>query len=405
MQISILKNDLDRESINISSKEMSDTSNEITEYTTWEQLELSDDLLRGIYAYGFEKPSPIQQKAIYPIKCGREIIAQAQSGTGKTATFTIGSLSRIKPEIVGTQILVLAPTHELANQTSAVFKGLGAHIPNLSAKTFVGGTSVRDDIAFVEKTPPTVAVGCPGRVLDLLRKRVFSIEHIQTIIIDEADEMLSQGFQEQVRSIFELLREDVQVLIFSATLNRDVMDITTKFMRDPVKIVMEAEKLSLAGIAQYYVSVRTDEDKYDVLRQIFAKMSINQCIIYCNSVNRVKQLYDAMIRDGFSVVCIHRDLGKLDRENAFNDFKTCKCRFLISSNITARGIDIQQVNLVVNFDLSRDPHTYLHRIGRSGRWGRKGTAINFLTHYDMRVKEDLENYYRMQIAPLPNDIQ
>ena len=377
---------------------------EITEYTSWEQFELPDDILRGIYSYGFEKPSPIQQKAIYPIKCGREVIAQAQSGTGKTATFTIGSISRLNLSLVGTQILVLAPTRELAIQITAVFNGIGSYIPNFSAQTFVGGTSVRDDISSVEKNPPTVAVGCPGRMLDLLRKRVFSVDHIQTIIIDEADEMLSQGFQEQVRAIFESLREDVQALIFSATLNNEVLDITTRFMKDPLKIVMEAEKLSLAGISQYYVSVRTDEDKYDILKQIFAKMTIDQCIIYCNSINRVKQLYEAMTRDGFSVVCIHRDLNKMEREHAFKQFKSCQCRYLISSNITARGIDIQQVNVVVNFDLTRDFHTYLHRIGRSGRWGRKGTAINFLTYYDMRIKEDLENYYRMQILPLPENI-
>ena len=377
---------------------------EITEYTSWEQFELPDDILRGIYSYGFEKPSPIQQKAIYPIKCGREVIAQAQSGTGKTATFTIGSISRLNLSLVGTQILVLAPTRELATQITAVFVGIGSYIPNFSAQTFVGGTSVRDDISSVEKNPPTVAVGCPGRMLDLLRKRVFSVDHIQTIIIDEADEMLSQGFQEQVRAIFESLREDVQALIFSATLNNEVLDITTRFMKDPLKIVMEAEKLSLAGISQYYVSVRTDEDKYDILKQIFAKMTIDQCIIYCNSINRVKQLHEAMTRDGFSVVCIHRDLNKMEREHAFKQFKSCQCRYLISSNITARGIDIQQVNVVVNFDLTRDFHTYLHRIGRSGRWGRKGTAINFLTYYDMRIKEDLENYYRMQILPLPENI-
>ena len=377
---------------------------EIIEYTSWEQFELPDDILRGIYSYGFEKPSPIQQKAIYPIKCGREVIAQAQSGTGKTATFTIGSISRLNLSLVGTQILVLAPTRELATQITAVFNGIGSYIPNFSAQTFVGGTSVRDDISSVEKNPPTVAVGCPGRMLDLLRKRVFSVDHIQTIIIDEADEMLSQGFQEQVRAIFESLREDVQALIFSATLNNEVLDITTRFMKDPLKIVMEAEKLSLAGISQYYVSVRTDEDKYDILKQIFAKMTIDQCIIYCNSINRVKQLHEAMTRDGFSVVCIHRDLNKMEREHAFKQFKSCQCRYLISSNITARGIDIQQVNVVVNFDLTRDYHTYLHRIGRSGRWGRKGTAINFLTYYDMRIKEDLENYYRMQILPLPENI-
>ena len=377
---------------------------ENTVHANWEDMGLPDEILRGIYSYGFERPSPIQQRAIHPIQCGRELIAQAQSGTGKTATFTIGSLSRLNHALKGTQIIALAPTHELATQTTVVFNSIGTGIPNFSAKTFIGGTNVRDEINSTKRTPPTVAVGCPGRILDLLQKGAFAVEDVHTIIIDEADEMLSQGFQEQVRSIFELLKEDVQVLIFSATLNKEVLDITRKFMRDPVRILMEPEKLTLEGIAQYYASVRTDDDKYDLLQQICSKMSINQCIIYCNSVNRVKQLHECMTRDGFSVVCIHRHLSKYERETAFKQFKSSACRFLISSDITARGIDVQQVNVVINFDLTRDVNTYLHRIGRSGRWGRKGTAINFVTYYDMRVKQDLENYYRIQINPLPNNL-
>lgn len=377
---------------------------ENTVHATWEDMKLPDDILRGIYSYGFERPSPIQQRAIHPIQCGREVIAQAQSGTGKTATFTIGSLSRLNPELKGTQILALAPTHELASQTTTVFNSIGSNINNFSAKTFIGGTNVRDEINNTKRNPPTVAVGCPGRILDLLQKGAFVVTDIHTIIIDEADEMLSQGFQEQVRNIFELINENVQALIFSATLSREVLDITRKFMRDPVRILMEPEKLTLEGIAQYYAFVRTDDDKYDLLQQICSKMAINQCIIYCNSVNRVKQLYDCMTRDGFSVVCIHRHLNKYDRENAFKQFKTSACRFLISSDITARGIDVQQVNVVINFDLTRDVNTYLHRIGRSGRWGRKGTAINFVTYYDMRIKQDLENYYRIQINPLPENL-
>jgi len=385
---------------------MTDTSkyDKTTVHANWEDMGLPDEILRGIYSYGFEKPSPIQQRAIHPIQCGRELIAQAQSGTGKTATFVIGSLSRLNCALKGTQIIALAPTHELATQTTIAFNSIGDSIPNFTANTFIGGTNVRDEINSTKRSPPTVAVGCPGRILDLLQKGAFIIDDVHTIIIDEADEMLSQGFQEQVRSIFELLKENVQVLIFSATLNKEVLDITRKFMRDPVRILMEPEKLTLEGIAQYYASVRTDDDKYDLLQQICSKMSINQCIIYCNSVNRVKQLHESMTRDGFSVVCIHRHLSKYERETAFKQFKSSACRFLISSDITARGIDVQQVNVVINFDLTRDMNTYLHRIGRSGRWGRKGTAINFVTFYDMRVKQDLENYYRIQINPLPNNL-
>lgn len=372
--------------------------------TTWDDLDLPENVLRGIYGYGFERPSSIQQKAVYPLTCGRDVIAQAQSGTGKTGTFTIGSLSRIDPGLKQTQILVLAPTHELAHQIAGVFSALGQHIPNFSARAFVGGTSVRDDIEAINRCTPIAAVGCPGRIADLIKKRILSVEHVKILVIDEADEMLSQGFQEQVKNIFQYLPETVQVAIFSATMNRDVMDISSRFMINPVKIIIEADKLSLDGIGQYYVAVRDDGDKYDLLMQLLSKLTISQCIIYCNSIGRVKQLYDAMQRDGYSVCCIHRDMAKSEREKAFQTLRSGVCRFMISSNITARGIDVQQINLVINFDITRDVHTYLHRIGRSGRWGRKGTAINFLTRFDMRTKDDLENYYRTVIRALPEDL-
>jgi translation initiation factor 4A len=260
---------------------------------------------------------------------------------------------------------------------------------------------VRDDINFLENTPPTVAVGCPGRIADLIKKRALPVDQIKILVIDEADEMLSQGFKDQVRNIFQMMPEDVQVAIFSATMNREVIEITSHFMRDPVKIIMEAEQLSLQGIAQHYVSLRSDDEKFDTLKDICSRMSISQCVIYCNSVNRVRQLHEAMLKDGFGVTCIHSGLSKSERDLAFNDFKTGNSKFLISSDITARGMDVQQVGLVINFDLTRDVHTYLHRIGRSGRWGRKGVAINFITQYDRRTMTDLEQYYRMQITPLP----
>lgn len=369
----------------------------------WEDISLPDDLLRGIYSIGFERPSSIQQKAIYPIYCGRDVIAQAQSGTGKTGSFTIGALSRLKPGVSGVQILTLAPTHELARQIASVYEAIGQHIPGFSVRTFVGGTRVREDIQILDNNPPTVAVGCPGRVYDLMRQMAFKTDKITTFVIDEADEMLSQGFQEQVRNIFSLLPEDVQVAIFSATMNDEVLDITRRFMRDPVSIVMEREKLSLEGISQYYVGVHNDADKYDLLKHLLSKLNITQCIIYCNSVNRVNQLTQQMGYDGYSVCCMHRDMNKVEREESFREFKQGGCKFLVSSNITARGIDVQQVSLVINYDITRDMHTYLHRIGRSGRWGRKGTAINFLTRYDMPIKYDLERYYRMQIRVLPED--
>ena len=366
----------------------------------WEDCVTNEDLLRGIYAYGFEKPSAIQSKAIYPITCKRDVIAQAQSGTGKTGAFTISCLNLIDPTIQETQALLLAPTHELAKQTASVIASLGQFIPGLRVATYIGGSSVMEDR---HNDAPHVAVGCPGRVYDLFRRRILKSDNLRIIVIDEADEMLSKGFQEQIQSIFQMMPMDVQVAIFSATLSREVMDLTPRFMNDPVKITMEAEKLSLEGIRQYYVAVRSDDDKFDALKKLFNYINVTQCIIYCNSVYRVSQLCEAMRNEGFSVDCIHRNMNKHDRDGVFQDFRAGKFRFLISSNITARGIDIQQVSVVINFDITSDVHTYLHRIGRSGRWGRKGTAINFISPRDIRVMRDIENYYRIQVQPLPED--
>lgn len=366
----------------------------------WEDCVTNENLLRGIYAYGFEKPSAIQSKAIYPMTCKRDVIAQAQSGTGKTGAFTVSSLSLIDTSLPDTQALLLAPTHELAKQITSVITSLGQYIPGLRVGTFIGGSSIMEDR---NMDTPHVAVGCPGRVFDMFRRRFLKSDNLRIIVIDEADEMLSKGFQEQIQSIFQMLSTEVQVAIFSATLTRDVMELTPRFMNNPVKITMEAEKLSLDGIRQYYVAVRSDDDKFDALKKLFNYITVTQCIIYCNSVHRVAQLCDAMRGDGYSVDCIHRNMSKEDRDRVFQEFRSGGLRFLISSNITARGIDIQQVSVVINFDITSDVHTYLHRIGRSGRWGRKGTAINFISPRDIRVMRDIENYYRIQVQPLPED--
>ena len=385
---------------------MTEEYDETKVINTWEDCVSNEYLLSGIYGYGFEKPSVIQSKAIYPIaKCRRDIVAQAQSGTGKTGAFTIGALSVIDSTLSETQAIFLAPTHELAKQTTAVCSSIGTNLPNFSTKTFIGGTSVMEDRIAIETKVPTAVVGCPGRVYDLIRRRILDVSKVRIIVIDEADEMLSKGFQEQIQNIFRVLPEDVQVAIFSATLTREVMDLTPKFMRNPVRIVMEPDKLTLAGIRQYYLAVNSDDDKFDALKKFFTLVSVQQCMIYCNSVSRVSQLCEAMRGEGFSVDCIHRNMSRDDRDEVLKQFRTGSTRFLISSNITARGIDVQQVNVVINFDITQDPHTYLHRIGRSGRWGRKGNAINFITQRDVRTMRDIEYYYRIKIDPLPEDLK
>ena len=397
---------------NINSNEVSD---EYPCITTWDQLDLPINLLRGIFAYGFEHLSPIQQKAIKPIIDGRDVIAQAQSGTGKTATFSIGALASLDLSKLKTQVLILSPTRELACQTSKVISNLGDVMDGLQVQTLFGGcdednTSGNSSLnsnsfnTFIEKDEPHIICGCPGKVFDNIRRGKITTSHIKLLILDEADEMLSIGFKDQVYNIFQNLNNDVQVALFSATLPDNTFNIINKIMRNPVRIIVQREKLSLDGIRQYFVHVEDDKHKYNSLKNLFANISMGQCIIYCNSVKRVQDLYDAMKNDDFPVCRIHSSMNKQDRNYAFNNFKNGNSRVLISSNITSRGIDIQQVSIVVNFDLPKCVHTYLHRIGRSGRWGRKGVGINFITRRDINSIKNIEYYYSINIEELPDKL-
>ena len=376
---------------------------------SWDDLDLSHDILRGIYAYGFEKPSPIQQKAIKPIINGKDIIAQAQSGTGKTATFSIGALSIIDMEKSKTQVLILSPTRELATQTSKVITSIGSLMENskkepLRVQTVFGGAAFEENTGFVNKNTPHIICGCPGRVYDMVRRDKISMKSIKLIILDEADEMLSSTFKEQVYNIFQYLNNDIQVALFSATLPENIYHVINKIMRNPVKISVKAEMLTLEGIGQYFIAVDDDKQKYDTLKNIFSFISMSQCIIYCNSVKRVSDLYDAMVEDGFPVCCIHSNMDSTSRATAFSQFRNGSSRVLISSNVTSRGIDIQQVGIVINFDLPKCVHNYLHRIGRSGRWGRKGTGVNFITRRDIGKMREIESHYATQIQEMPADL-
>ena len=371
--------------------------------SNWENLDLNTNLLRGIYSYGFENPSPIQQKAIKPILDGKDVIAQSQSGTGKTGCFVIASLQKIDIKLDEAQIIIMAPTRELSIQIKNVITEIANYMKELKTYLLIGGQSTDNDISNFRYETPHIIVGCPGRINEMLRRRYLNAKSIKLIILDEADEMLSQGFKEQVYNIFQYLPTNIQVSLFSATLPVQLHNLTDKFMRDPVKIIVKNEMLTLEGIKQYYVSVDDDSQKYETLKDLFAVFSVSQCIIYCNSVKRVEDLYNAMRQDGYSVSHIHSGLEKGERMKHYKDFKSGKERVLISSNVTARGIDIQQVSTVINFDIPKCSNTYLHRIGRSGRYGRKGTAINFITKRDIRLLKDIEEFYSTQITELPSD--
>jgi translation initiation factor 4A len=368
---------------------------------SWDDLDINPKLLRGIYSWGFEKPSPIQQQAIKPLILGRDIVIQAQSGTGKTATFTVGALANVDVSSNNTQILVLSPTKELTIQTAKVFEGLGSMMDGLRVQALYGGSVVEETSSFSNKKIPHVICGCPGRVYDMMRRDRISCKKLRLVILDEADEMLSAGFKEQVYNIFQYFNSSIQVALVSATLPNSINAIVDKIMRDPIRVCVKREMLTLEGISQYYIAVDDDRQKYSTLKDIFGFISMSQTIIYCNSVKRVQDLYDAMKEDEFSVCRIHSGMNKDERETAFNDFKLGRSRVLISSNVTARGIDIQQVSIVVNFDIPKCVNTYLHRIGRSGRWGRKGVGINMITRRDVPKLKEIEQYYSTQITELP----
>jgi len=369
---------------------------------SFDDLDLQEGLLRGIYSYGFEKPSAIQQRAIRPVLDGRDTIGQAQSGTGKTATFVIGSLQRIDFSHQACQTLILAPTRELANQIHKVVLALGDYL-KVKCHVCIGGTSVRDDIDILRQGQHVV-VGTPGRVFDMVSKRHLRIDDLLTFVCDEADEMLSRGFKDQIYDIFKTLPPNVQVCLFSATMPPEILDMTTKFMRDAVRILVKKDELTLEGIRQFYVAIEKEEWKLDTLCDLYETLTITQAIIYCNTRRKVDFLADQMTKRDFTISTMHAELDQKERDLIMREFRSGSSRVLISTDLLARGIDVQQVSLVINFDLPGNLENYLHRIGRSGRFGRKGVAINFVTNNDVRVMKDIEKYYHTQIEEMPMDI-
>merc|ERR1711935_1170624 len=372
------------------------------EFTTFDEMNLKEDLLRGIYAYGFEKPSTIQQRAILPIVKGLDTIAQAQSGTGKTATFSIGTLQRVDLGQRQCQALLLAPTRELANQSHKVVCSIGDYL-NVVCHGCIGGTKVSDDIDILRKGVHIV-VGTPGRVFDMIERRALDVRYVKLFILDEADEMLSRGFTDQIYDVFRKLPENVQVGLFSATMPDEVLEMTGKFMNDPKRILVKRDELTLEGIKQFYVAVDKEEWKLDTLCDLYETLTITQAIIYCNARRKVDWLTESLHSRDFTVSALHGDMEQKERELIMREFRSGSSRVLITSDLLARGIDVQQVSLVINYDLPKDRENYIHRIGRSGRFGRKGVAINFVVADDARVMREIETFYNTQIEEMPMNV-
>ncbi|KAJ3478635.1 hypothetical protein NLI96_g9626 [Meripilus lineatus] len=376
-----------------------ESSEAVPVVSTFDDLGLKEDLLRGIYAYNFEKPSAIQQRAILPITQGRDVIAQAQSGTGKTATFSISILQSIDVTVRETQALVLSPTRELATQIQSVVLALGDYM-NVQCHACIGGTSIGEDIRKLEYGQHVVS-GTPGRVFDMIRRRCLRTRNIKMLVLDEADELLNKGFKDQIYDVYRYLPPATQVVLLSATLPHDVLEMTTKFMTDPIRILVKRDELTLEGIKQFFVAVEKEDWKFDTLCDLYDTLTITQAVIFCNTRRKVDWLTEKMRTANFTVSSMHGEMVQKERDAIMAEFRGGTSRVLITTDVWARGIDVQQVSLVINYDLPANRENYIHRIGRSGRFGRKGVAINFVTVDDVRILRDIEQFYSTQIDEMP----
>ncbi|KAI7818551.1 P-loop containing nucleoside triphosphate hydrolase protein [Gamsiella multidivaricata] len=386
--------------LNLPDSEIESNWDEVVD--NFDNMNLNPDLLRGIYAYGFERPSTIQQRAILPVLKGRDVIAQAQSGTGKTATFSISVLQQLDMTNPQCQALILAPTRELAQQSQKVALALGDFM-KVQCHACIGGTNVRDDMALLTKGCHVV-VGTPGRVFDMINRGALKTDSIKMFVLDEADEMLSRGFKDQIYDVFQRLPSSTQVVLLSATMPVDVMDVTSKFMRDPIRILVKKDELTLEGIKQFYINIEKEDWKLDTLSDLYETLTITQAVIFCNTRRKVDWLTDKLSARDFTVSAIHSEMEQAQREVIMKEFRSGSSRVLIATDLLARGIDVQQVSLVINYDLPTNKENYIHRIGRGGRFGRKGVAINFVTMEDTPMMREIEKFYSTQILEMPMNV-
>jgi translation initiation factor 4A len=375
----------------------------ITLYKSFDEMGLPDQLLRGIYSFGFERPSAIQQKGIVPIREGRDILAQAQSGTGKTGTFTIGSLSRVDPTLKQVQVLILVHVRELAHQIRDVVNAIGAHL-GITAHCATGGPPIREDIRAIEKGCQ-VLVGTPGRIYDLMYRNYLHRDNVRVLIMDEADQMLQDKFQEQVMYILKMgFPKETQVALFSATMPEEVVEVADSLLRNPVRILVDPTEVPLEGIAQFFVKLGREEWKYDTLCDLYQQLNINQALIYCNKRQKAEWLAKKMTDQGFPLGFIHGEMDLEERKQRMKDFRAGQVRVMISTDMLARGIDVQQVSLVINYELPAQKENYIHRIGRAGRFGRKGVTINLICDEEGRAMDDIEHHYNIKLNPLPQNL-
>ena len=377
---------------------------DIKEYELFDNMDLKINLLKGIFSHGFEKPSPVQKKAIVPIVKGTECIVHAQSGVGKTGVFSIAMLQVIDESINATQGIIIAPTRDLAQQINSVILSIGKCL-KISTAVCIGGTNINDNISSLEKKPHFI-IGTPGRIMDMIERNVLDTSSLKILTLDEADELLSKGFKEQIRNIVRHLPTNIHINLFSATFPQEVVDLSKSFMNNPVVFNVKKEQLTLEGIKQFYVTVDKEEWKLHTLIDLYNTISVSQAIIFVNRKEKCNYLLEELTQRNFTVSIFSSELSQKERYNLIEQFKSGATRVLITTDVLSRGIDAQHVSIVINYDIPKnnDIDVYLHRIGRSGRYGRKGTAINFVTPDDVTTIKNIISFYSTQIEELPANI-
>lgn len=362
------------------------------------------DLLAGIYGHGFERPSPIQAKAILPICDGRDIIAQAQAGSGKTGAFGISSLARVDTKKKYPQIIILGNTRRLADQNYAVLKSLGEKLISnhgLKIGLCIGGGGDGRDINSSLRDAMTcqILVGTPGKFVALIendkKNKIKFLDRVTMFVLDEADALLKEEFAPQIQKIMKQIPKDAQICLFSATYPESVIKLTQQFLNNPLKILVEREEITVASIKNYWVNVEKEEYKFDNLVDLYQKINICQAVIFVNSVKKAMDLAKSLEETGQSVGVIHAKLEESEQTEILKHFRLTQTRVLIATDLISRGIDVQSVGLVINYDVPFSPDSYVHRAGRSGRFGKLGVAITFVNNYsqDWERMENIENQY------------
>lgn len=366
----------------------------------FEEFCIKRNLLMGIFEKGWEKPSPIQEVTIPLAMAGKDILARAKNGTGKTGAYSIPVLEQVDPDKDCIQALVIVPTRELALQTSQICIELAKHM-GVRIMVTTGGTNLKDDIMRIyEKVH--VIIATPGRILDLMDKNVANMDNCRVLVLDEADKLLSQDFKGMLDHVISRLPENRQILLYSATFPLTVKQFMEKHLKSPEEVNL-MEELTLKGVTQYYAFVQ-ERQKVHCLNTLFSKLQISQSIIFCNSTQRVELLAKKITELGYCCYYIHAKMAQAHRNRVFHDFRAGLCRNLVCSDLFTRGIDVQAVNVVINFDFPKMAETYLHRIGRSGRFGHLGIAINLITYEDRFALHRIEQELGTEIKPIPKVI-